>query len=72
MTMKVPHIMDELLKHNIKKNVIHSPNIYTHIVCACAYVCVCMYFTCINWYLAIDSGSTMLISGEFSSPLPPL
>ena len=73
MKVLLPHITDELLKHNIKKNVIHSPNIYTHTVCVCACVCVCVcvYFTCINWYLAIDSGIPMLISGDFSLPLPP-
>ena len=48
MKVLLPHIMDELLKHNIKKNVIHSPNIDTHIVrvrvcmCVCACVCVCI------------------------------
>ena len=42
MKVLLPHITDELLKHNIKKNVIHSPNIYTHTVCVCACVCVCV------------------------------
>ena len=42
MKVLLPHITDELLKHNIKKNVIYSPNIYTHTVCVCARVCVCV------------------------------
>ena len=48
MKVLLPHIMDELLKPTIKKNVIHSPNIDTHIVrvrvcmCVCACVCVCI------------------------------
>ena len=78
MKLLLTHIMDELLKHNIKKNVIHSLSIDTHIVhvcvcmCVCVCVCVCMYITCINWYLAIDSENPMLTSGDFSLPLPPL
>ena len=47
MKVLLPHIMDELLKHNIKKNVIHSPNIDTHIVrvrvCVCVRMCVYVY-----------------------------
>ena len=44
MKLLLPHIMDELVKHNIKKNVIHSLNIDTHIVrvCVCMCVCVCV------------------------------